>query len=151
MYIIILGVSIALYGWFICLRIYHQAYEKVLAIQNKGRMHFWRDILLGNHKEKTKKDSIIVLSNGIHPRHMIYLVIIILIQMCVCYYTPGTGLIIVLQFAVNGYVIPILKWRFHSHRIAQIIHVVVMTLMRLNLLVYYMWLDQSLLKLFKED
>ena len=75
-------------------------------------------------KKKRKKDSIIVLSNGIHPRHMIYFGII---------------------------VIPILKWRFHLHRIAQIIHVVVITLMRLNLLVYYMRLEQSLLKLFKED
>ena len=56
-----------------------------LEIQNKGRMHFCRDILMGYHKEKTKEDSIIVLRNGIHPRHMIYFGISILIQLCVCY------------------------------------------------------------------
>ena len=33
----------------------------LLEIQNKGRMHFCRDILLGHHKEKTKIDSIIKL------------------------------------------------------------------------------------------
>ena len=38
-----------------------------------------------NFHKKTKKDSIIVLRNGIHPCHMIYLGISMLIQMCVCY------------------------------------------------------------------
>ena len=55
----------------------------LLGIQNKGRMHFCCDILMGDHKEKTK-NSIIVLSNGIHPRHKIYFGISVLIQMCVC-------------------------------------------------------------------
>ena len=68
-------------------------------------------------KEKTKKDSIIILRNGIHPRHMIYFGISLLVQLCVCYQTRGTGLIIVLQFEVNVCLIPILKWHFHSHRI----------------------------------
>ena len=54
-------------------------------IQNKGPMHFLRDILIGHHKEKNEKYSIIVLRNGIHPRHMIYFGISILIQLCVCY------------------------------------------------------------------
>ena len=30
-----------------------------LEIQNKGRMHFCRDILMGNHKEKTKKTQLL--------------------------------------------------------------------------------------------
>ena len=44
----------------------------LLEIHNEGRMHFCRDILIGHHREQTKKDLIAVLSNGIHPRHMIY-------------------------------------------------------------------------------
>ena len=40
--------------------------------------------LWGITKKKTKKYSIIVLRNGIHPRHMIYFVISILIKLCVC-------------------------------------------------------------------
>ena len=36
-------------------------------------------------KKKKKKDSIIVLRNCIHPRHMIYFGISILIQLCVLY------------------------------------------------------------------
>ena len=67
---------------------------------------------MGHQKEKKKKDSIIVLRNVIHPQHMIYLGMSLLIQLCVFYQTLGTGLIIVLQFEVNGYLIPILKWRF---------------------------------------
>ena len=68
--------------------------------------------------KKTKKDSIIVLRNGKHPLQMIYFVIIPLIKLCVCYYKFGTGLIIVLQFAVHVYLITILKWSFQSRRIA---------------------------------
>ena len=56
----------------------------LLGIQNKDRVHFCRDIHMGHQKEKNVNDSIIVLSNGIHPRHMIYLGISILIQLCVC-------------------------------------------------------------------
>ena len=33
---------------------------------------------------KNEKDSIIVLNNGIHPRHIIYFGISLLIQMCFC-------------------------------------------------------------------
>ena len=51
----------------------------LLGIHNKGRMHFCCDILMGHHKEKNEKYSIIVLRNGIHPRHMIYFGISILI------------------------------------------------------------------------
>ena len=36
-------------------------------------------------KKKTKKDSILVLRNGIHPRHIIYFGISLLIQLCVFY------------------------------------------------------------------
>ena len=68
----------------------------LLEIQNKGRIHFCRDIIMGHHKEKYEKNSIIILRNGIHPRYMIYFGIILLIQLCVCYQTRGTGLIIVL-------------------------------------------------------
>ena len=57
----------------------------LLTIQNKGQMHFCRDINMGHQKENPQKDSIIVLRNGIHPRNMIYLGISILIQLCVCY------------------------------------------------------------------
>ena len=57
----------------------------LLEIHNIGRMHFYRDILRGNHKDKNKKNSIIVLRNVIHPRHMIYFGISLLIQLCVCY------------------------------------------------------------------
>ena len=46
--------------------------RSLLEIQNKGRMHFCRDILMGHHKEKSPKDSIIVLRNGIHPCYMIF-------------------------------------------------------------------------------
>ena len=67
---------------------------------------------------KTKKYSIIVLRNSIHPHHMIYLGISILIHLCVCHQTRGTGPIIVLEFSANGSLIPILKWSFYSHRIA---------------------------------
>ena len=35
-----------------------------------------------------------------------------------CYQKCGTGPIIVLKLAVNGYFIPIWKWRYHSHMIA---------------------------------
>ena len=38
-----------------------------------------------HHRQKTKKDSIIVLRNCIHPLHMIYFEIRLLIQLCVCY------------------------------------------------------------------
>ena len=41
---------------------------------------FW-----GITKKKTKKDSIIVFRNVIHPRHMVYFGICIIIQLCVCY------------------------------------------------------------------
>ena len=108
-------------------------------------------IFLWDITKKTKKDSIIVLRNGIYPRHIIYCVISILIQLYVCYQTCGTGPIIALQFAVNGYLIPIFMWRFHSHRIAQIIFVVVMTLMILNLLLFCMLSEKFLLKWFKEN
>ena len=57
----------------------------LLEIQNKGRMHFCRDILMGHHKVKNEKNSIIVLRNGIHPHHMIYFGISVLVQLCVCY------------------------------------------------------------------
>ena len=57
----------------------------LLDIHNKVRMHFCRDILMRHQKEEKKKNSIIVLRNGIHPRHMIYFGISILIQLCVCY------------------------------------------------------------------
>ena len=56
----------------------------LLEIQNKGQMQFCCDIIMERHK-KIEKDSIIVLSNGIHPRHMIYFGISLLIQLCVCY------------------------------------------------------------------
>ena len=36
-------------------------------------------------RENMKKNSIIVLRNGIHQRHMIYFGISLLIQLCVCY------------------------------------------------------------------
>ena len=36
-------------------------------------------------ENKTKKDSIILLRNGIHPRHMIYFGISVLVQLCVFY------------------------------------------------------------------
>ena len=54
-------------------------------IHNIGRTHFCRDILMGYHRLKTEIDSIIVLRNGIHPLHMIYFEIRLLIQLCVCY------------------------------------------------------------------
>ena len=57
----------------------------ILEIQNKVQMQSCCDIIMGHHKEKTKKYSIIVPRNGIHPRHMIYFRIILLIQLCVCY------------------------------------------------------------------
>ena len=57
----------------------------LLVIQNKVQMHFCRNILIGYHKKKTKKDSIIVLRNGIHILHMIYFLISLLIELCVCY------------------------------------------------------------------
>ena len=68
-------------------------------------------------KKKTKKYSIIVLKNGINPRHMIYFGTSQIIQLCVCYQTCRIVPIILLQFAVNRYLIPILKLRFHSHSI----------------------------------
>ena len=79
----------------------------LLEIQNKCRRHFCRDIFMGHHKEKNEKQSIIVLRNGIHPRHIIYFLISLIIQLCVSYYKRGTGMIVVLQFAVNVYLIPI--------------------------------------------
>ena len=57
----------------------------LLGIHNKGRMHFCRAVLMGYHRLKTKKCQIIVLRNGIHPIHMIYFGISLLIQLCVCY------------------------------------------------------------------
>ena len=80
--------------------------------------------------KKKNKESIIVLRNGIYPHDMIYIGISIIIQLFIFYYIRDTGLIILLQFVVNGYLIPILKWRFHSHMIYYIIYIVVMTLMR---------------------
>ena len=56
-----------------------------LKTHSKGRMQFCRDILMGHHREKTKINSIIKLRYGVHPRHMIYFVISLLIQLCVCY------------------------------------------------------------------
>ena len=53
--------------------------KRLLEIQHKGRMHLCRDILMGHQKYKTKKDSIIVLRNGIHPHHIIYFGVSLLI------------------------------------------------------------------------
>ena len=58
--------------------------KSLLEIQNKGWMQFFHDILMGNHKEKNEKYPIIALRNGMHPRHMIYFGIRLLIQLCVC-------------------------------------------------------------------
>ena len=82
--------------------------KSLLEIQNKIWMQLFCGILMGYYKEKNKTDSIVVLRNGIHPRHMIYFGISLLIQIFVCYYTCGTRQIIVLQFSVNGHLIPIL-------------------------------------------
>ena len=57
----------------------------LLGIHNNGQMHFYRDILMENHREKNEKNSIIVLRNGIHPHHMIYFRISLLIQLFVFY------------------------------------------------------------------
>ena len=84
----------------------------------KDKCNFSEILLWDIIKEKTKKDSNIVLNNGIHLRHIIYLGMCLIIQLYVCYCTFCIGPIIVLKLAVNGYLIPILKWRFHSHRIA---------------------------------
>ena len=75
-------------------------------------------LLWDNTNKKTEKESIIILRNGLHLCHMIYFGISLLIQLCVCYQTRGNGTIIVFKFTVNEYLIPILKWRFHSHRIS---------------------------------
>ena len=75
-------------------------------------------IFLWNITKKNQKNSIIVLRNGIHQLNMIYFGISLLIQLCVCYQTRGTRPVILLQFAVNGYLILILRWRFHLHRTA---------------------------------
>ena len=92
--------------------------KSLVGIQNKGQMHFCRNYFYGTPQEKNEKSSIILLRNGIHPHHMIYFRISLLIQLGVFYQTRGTRTIIVLKFAVNGYLIPILRWCFHSHRIA---------------------------------
>ena len=47
---------------------------------NSTVISFW-DIT----KKKTKKDTIIVLRNGIHPRYIIYFVMYLIIQLCFCY------------------------------------------------------------------
>ena len=57
----------------------------LLEIHNKGRIHIYRDVPMGHHKEKNEKYQIIVLRNGIHQHHMIYFGISLLIQLCVCY------------------------------------------------------------------
>ena len=59
--------------------------KSLLVVENKGRMHLCRDILMGHHKEKTKKDSVIVLRNSIYPHHIVYFGISLLIQLCFCY------------------------------------------------------------------
>ena len=65
--------------------IIRRAKNSFLEIYNKVQMQFCRDIFMGHRKEKTKKYSIIVLKNGIHPLHMIYYRISLLIQLGVCY------------------------------------------------------------------
>ena len=55
--------------------------KSLLENNNKFRMHFCRDNLIGHHNKN--KNSIIVLRNGIHRRHMIYYGIGLLIKLCV--------------------------------------------------------------------
>ena len=81
-------------------------------INKKGQMQFCRDTLMGQYREKKNKKYIIKFRNGIHAqRHMIYCIIILIIQLCVCYLTWNIRLIVVLLFAVNGYLI--LIWNSH--------------------------------------
>ena len=60
--------------------------QSLAFIHSNVLMQFCRDALMGQSREKQNKEYIIEFRNGIHTqRHMIFCIIILIIQLFVCY------------------------------------------------------------------
>ena len=116
--------------------------KSLLEIQNKGRMNFCRDIIMGHHPKKRKKLNYRIEEWNTSTPYDIFRN---------QYNCTTVCLLLDTWHRTNHYIIFCGKLifysnfevAFHSHRISLIIHVVVMTLVILNLLVSCMRLDHS--------
>ena len=114
-------------------------------IHDKGRMKFLHNTLMGINREKQNQKYIIIFRNEKKPttfdilqNHSNY---------------PTVSLLLDTEHQTNHCFTVCGKWLFdsiwnlhyHSQKLRWIIYVLVMTLMRLNLLVFCMQLEQSLL------